>query len=168
MTSHSRERRKMITVKHRRATEDEWLESDPVIPDGELALVSRSGGYDVKIGDGVKKYSELSSLMGKREENLMDAYAEATLRHRDHACFAMLEGLNVTLLSDGHPDYVAMLSFTTDEYVDEFVINCDENITFSGASIVDGVFMPDMLTKYTMIFWRDAGMNCHVRGVYVG
>lgn len=49
-------------LKLRRASLTEWLQEDPVLLDGEMALVSTitEGNYDVhKVGDGTRKFSEL-------------------------------------------------------------------------------------------------------------
>lgn len=155
----------MITVKHRRACEEDWLEHDPVIPDGEIALVSTECGYDIKIGDGVRRFSTLPRVMGSHTEDDMDMYPYAQLHHRDHACFGTVESIEIDLLTDNQPDFTAMLTFRTEDIAPE-IIFYSSNIVFSGCDIEDGVFVPHEYKKYTLIFWRDTEMNCHVRGVY--
>lgn len=157
----------MITVKHRRADEESWLEADPVIPDGELALVRSSSGYDVKIGDGVSKYSELSPIMGKHTTDSSEN-ASVTLSHRDHASFPAIASLTVRLEQTDRPDYVAMLSFEAPDYSPELTFEDCPDILFSGVNIEDNVFLPTEYMHYTLLFWRDHRLNCHVRGVYVG
>ena len=156
----------MITVKHRRADDEEWMNFDPVIPDGEIALVSRENGYDIKIGDGVKRYSELDPLMGKHLSFPYEEYPEITLGHRDTVCFDTVYELSVALDAVSHPDYTAMLSFYSPEIPTQFTLQSGTWIRFSGSDITDGVFIPREDTHYTLLFWRDTGMNCHVRGVY--
>ena len=157
----------MSTVKHRRGTEEEWLLHDPVIPDGEIALVSYGHEYDVKVGDGQKKYSELSPLNGKFTESMED-FTSVTLLHRDDARFAYIEELEITIDDTGHPDYCAILSFTVFDFSATLTFNYDAGILFSGTDVTDGVFVPELFMHYTLFFWKDMQyMNCHVRGVYV-
>ena len=157
----------MITVKHRRASEDEWAESDPIIPDGELALIRGEHGYDVKIGDGVKHYSELSPLMGK-SYMIEDEECEVTLAHRDNARLPGVYYLTVSLDTGGHDDYVSMLTFDTLDENPVLTIYDYDSIIFSGTDVEEGIFIPQAYTHYTLLFWRDYVTNCHVRGVYVG
>ena len=156
----------MITVKHRRADDDTWREYDPVIPDGELALISGDCGYDIKIGDGVRSYSELPSLMGKRTVDYDSEYPSVTLHHRDHACFTGIYSISVKLDDTDQPDFTAMLTFWTMDMT-PMASFTPSNIIFTGCDVSDGVFTPVEWKKYTLIFWRDAEINCHVRGVYV-
>ena len=155
----------MITVKHRRASENEWLECDPVIPDGELALVSDGRGYDIKIGDGVKHFSELSPIMGRHIDDERED-ADVKLRHRDHVCLCLPYALKLDLSEATRGDYVAMLSLTTDYSAPELTIEYNDDIVFSGTDIEDGVFVPQGDKRYTLLFWRDSMLNCHVRGAY--
>ena len=48
-------------VKHRRGTTEQWKQkSDTVIYDGEIVVEKSDDGYTrLKVGDGIKKYSEL-------------------------------------------------------------------------------------------------------------
>lgn len=154
----------MITVKHRRASEEGWLEHDPVIPDGELALISSDCGYDIKIGDGVSSFSELPAMMGKRITNDED-YPYLSLKHRDHVICSGIYAAIVALEQEDRPDYTAMLTLRTMEMMPEVSIT-PSNIVFSGCDTDTGVFIPREFMKYTLIFWRDDELNCHVRGVY--
>ena len=157
----------MITVKHRRASDTEWSEIDPVIPDGEIALISGNHGYDIKIGDGVKKYSELTSLMGKKCL-CEDEECEVTLSHRDNVHLPGVYYLGISLDTDGRDDYVSMLTFDTLDEAPMLTIYDYESMLFSGADVTDGIFVPKTEMHYTLLFWRDYRTNCHVRGVYVG
>lgn len=47
-------------VKNRIGTESEWLAKDPVILKGEISLTKRNNLITIKVGDGVKKYSEIT------------------------------------------------------------------------------------------------------------
>lgn len=47
-------------IKHKRDTASNWATSDPVILNGEIILVDTAAGeLRAKVGDGVKKYSQL-------------------------------------------------------------------------------------------------------------
>ena len=155
----------MITVKHRRADEETWLLHDPVVPDGELALVSSECGYDIKVGDGVRSFSDLPSLMGRHTLDYED-YPSITLKHRDHVSCVGIYSAYITLDANDQPDYTAMLTLRTMEQVPEISFT-PSRIVFSGCDVADGVFFPQEYKKYTLIFWRDDEINCHVRGVYV-
>ena len=157
----------MISVKHRRADEAEWLEYDPVIPDGELALVRYDTGYDLKIGDGVKRYSELAPLMGKLSYDEGDLEVHVNLSHRDRTVLSYPESIIIDVNHASHPDFVATLSFSTVDFPPEISMS-DEDICISGTSVEDGYFIPSDFMHYTLLFWKDTRLNCHVRGVYVG
>ena len=136
----------MVTVKHRRADEDTWLEHDPIIPDGELALVSSECGYDIKIGNGVNSFSELPPLMGKHMIDDMDDYPSITLHHRDHISYSGIYCASVTLDFADHPDYTAVLMLRTMESLPEIRFT-PAHICFSGCDFTDGVFVPRELKK---------------------
>lgn len=67
-------------IRHKRDTSAEWTRVDPLILDGELILVDTSAGeLRAKIGDGVKKYTQLPfidehilTLITNLEEALKD------------------------------------------------------------------------------------------------
>ena len=67
-------------IKLKRDTSANWTEKDPVLLNGEIALVdTASGDVRKKIGDGVKKYSELpfddediyNALAGKSDTSVL-------------------------------------------------------------------------------------------------
>lgn len=156
----------MTTVKHRRGTEAEWLAQDPVIPEGEIALVDYGSGYDIKIGDGKSRFSALPALSGRCTSSGED-YTSVTLSHRDDARFNYVEELEITLDHEGHDDYCSITSFTVLDFPASLSFICDMEILFSGTDVTEGVFVPELYTHYTLFFWKDNYMNCHVRGVYV-
>ncbi len=55
-----------IRVQNRRGTEARWLEVDPILLDGEIAFV-KDKNY-IKIGDGIKTFSQLDAISGGAEE----------------------------------------------------------------------------------------------------
>ena len=51
------------SIRHLRADESEWKGNDIIVPDGEIAIIkTRGGGIRLKVGDGEKKFSELSAI----------------------------------------------------------------------------------------------------------
>ena len=60
-----------IKIKHRRDTEQNWAENNPVLLDGELIIVDSSSGLKLKIGNGISSYSQLpfyGSIYAERPE----------------------------------------------------------------------------------------------------
>ena len=157
----------MIAVKHRRATADLWEAIDPIIPDGEIALTKTDSGVEVRIGDGTNKYSELLPINGRRIVN-SDDYVNVTLRNGDEIQCGCIEALEITLNRNGR-FFSAILSFETgsERYINA-TINYDGDILFSGDDLDEGYFSPCESSHYTMHFWYDGRMNCHVRAFYVG
>lgn len=60
-----RRRRVKAVIQFRRATEDEWIQRDPVLRLGEPALSTDI--HQIKVGDGVTKWSLLPYLHGSGE-----------------------------------------------------------------------------------------------------
>ncbi len=55
----------LFRIQHRRDTAANWTSADPVLLDGELALVKNTDGtFALKMGDGTKNYSALASMSG--------------------------------------------------------------------------------------------------------
>ncbi|MBR2930400.1 MAG: hypothetical protein IKC32_04145 [Clostridia bacterium] len=156
----------MISIKHRRGDEAGWLDSDPIIPDGELALTRLEKGYDLKIGDGVTPYSKLPSFIG-RSISSEEEYPTVTLSHLDDVRLSFVEWLEVVLDHASADNYTAILAFDT---LSDTPISFDSTmeILFSGRDVEDGVFIPKTDMHYTLFFWKDGRMNCHVRGVSIG
>lgn len=155
----------MTKVQHRRASESVWQEANPVIPDGEIALIKRSTGYDAVIGDGETEFFDLIPVGGILTET-EEEHMNVSLRNNEEISLAYIENLGISLEHYDSSPYFSMISFKTYDYPPTVSFENYENIRFSGASIEDGVFVPDVCMHYTLIFWKSDKMNCHVRGVY--
>lgn len=46
-------------IKHKRDTSANWTQNNPVILNGEIIIVDTDNGVRIKVGDGVKKYTQL-------------------------------------------------------------------------------------------------------------
>ncbi len=156
-----------ISVKHRRATRDEWLEYDPVIPDGELALTKTNNGYGIRIGDGVKRYSQLTDIEGEVHMFSGEYEYDLILKKGDDVRLLSAEVLNVTFYEGFSTDFYAILSFDCDDPAT--MISFPDNwISFTGADVSDGVFTPTPYNRYTLFFWYDGSIQCSVRAYYYG
>ena len=151
-------------ISHLRGTKEEWSESDRVVNDGELALFKTADGrYRVKIGDGKRAFSALpftDGIISETEGSECSVTLATGLDVRAGALSLLTLALpevipeelycSVTFDSGSEP--------TTLEYL-------FTEAHFSGDSVVDGVFIPEASTHYTLLFWYDGRLQCHVRGV---
>ena len=156
----------MIAIKHRRATPEGWEAIDPVIPDGELALTKKTTGVEIRVGDGIKRYSELLPVNGRRS---LDFSSEiyVTLEDGDEVHCGHPDSLEIELNPTGSEFFSSLISFNTGDESMPLTLNYDGEINFSGDDIYDDYFEIDYDRHYTLLFWYDGLMNCHVRGVYV-
>lgn len=151
-----------ISVKHRRADEATWLRINPILPDGEIALTSTPDGYNIKVGDGVLRYSELPT---DRDRIIDEEYAgEATvvMDHGTDQRLANMYELKIIMPHAPRRDYYSVLSFDTDAEM-MLTLEADYPIFFSGTSVEAGEFIPRGNTHYTLMFWYDGAMQCNVR-----
>ena len=47
-------------IKMKRDSEKNWNQNNPILLNGEIALVEKQEGIELKIGDGEKKFKEVS------------------------------------------------------------------------------------------------------------
>ena len=156
----------MITVKHRRAALATWEAIDPIIPDGELALTKKTTGVEIMVGDGSSRYSELLPINGRRTLNYA-LNVSTNLEDGDEVHCGYPDSIEIELNPRGSDFFTALISFSTGDYCIPITISYDGDIFFTGNDIFDGYFEPDIYKHYTVLFWYDGIMNCHVRGVYV-
>ena len=63
-------------IKHKRDTSANWTSADPVLLNGELIIVdTASGEMRFKIGDGIKRYSQLPFQDEILRNSFADTYA---------------------------------------------------------------------------------------------
>lgn len=154
-----------VSVRHRRASEEEWLEHDPIIPDGEIALTKSSTGYNIKVGDGQSKYSELTAVKPKISSYFGEEYIlEVNIEPGSDTRLGCMEDLTVTINRTLPEDFYAILSFYSDEFVTMLTLPSDPYIYFTGTDVIEGVLVPQQFTHYTLFFWYDGGLQCNVRG----
>lgn len=151
------------SVQHLRGNSEEWLAYDAVVNDGEIALERAEGGYRMKIGDGVTPFSSLP-YFGSRIISEEGEAVSVTLPSGADVRVGEVLSLTVALPEVIDGDYFATLSFdsgvlpTTVEYI---MGDC----LFSGLAPGDSIPVPQANTHYTLIFWFDGRLECHVRSV---
>ena len=122
-------------IKHKRDTSANWTSADPVLLNGELIIVdTASGEMRFKIGDGIKRYSQLPF----QDEMLRNSFADT------YATSAALQKMlpKVTTITLGS----TWIGSTSPYYQDVSLSCCTET------SIVDLQPTPDQLTA-----WQDEG-----------
>lgn len=149
-------------VKHLRGTLAEWNSCDPVIDEGEIALaLTDSGRYRMKIGNGVSPFSALEMFGG---EVYYPSYDNPLMKHCADIRYGVASSLTILLPDVFDDDYYSMLTFDSPEVAT--AISYPEIISFSGESVADGEFVPDENMHYTLLFWYDGRLQCHVRGIH--
>ena len=150
-------------VKHLRADEATWAEYDAVIEDGEIALMkTESGRYRMKIGNGELSFSELEMFGGE----VFNAHeGDIYLNHCGDYRIGEAEEITIYFPYVMDNDYYSLLTFDSGSYPTDFYNGDDTPIMYSGSSITDGEFVPLPDMHYTLVFWFDGRIQCHVRGV---
>ena len=151
-------------VKHLRGTAEEWAAYDEVVPDGTLALLRlNGGGFRIKIGDGVNRFSALPYIDGNTVTG-EGSEAAVVLSNGTDLRYGVLTSLTVDIPEQMPEDMLACISFDSAEEPTT-VSYLFDGVRFSGDSVEDGVFVPESSTHYSLFFWYDGAMNCHARGV---
>ena len=150
-------------VKHLRGTDREWAENDIVLEDGEFGLaISERGRYRLKIGNGVNKFSELE-MYGGEVRNLPEG--ALTLAHGHDTRLGERSVLTLTLNEPYDDDFYAVVTFDSPDKPTTAVYSKNK-IKFSGSSVIGHQFVPEANMHYTLVFWNDGSLQCHVRGVF--
>ena len=158
----------MKTIRHRRADKSKWHSLNPVIPDGEIALIKGASGYDIVVGDGEHSFSELPSMLGEITVDYDAYFFEHTFKRGDDLRLGMVEELYLDFPSPMPADFFATLSFDCDEFGTSIYLPSELECHFTGSSVEAGEFIPEMFVHYTLVFWYDGGLECAVRGRYYG
>lgn len=156
----------MKSIRHRRGDIAEWESVDPIIPDGEIALVKRDTGYDIAIGDGKTQFNDLRTFGGRIIKNSTDYIIEVTLRSGDDIRLDVVEELYLDLELPIPDDFFAMISFTSYNYQTAFSIPEDTNIYFTGTDCSEGIFCPIDYMRYNLFLFYDGTLQGIVRGYY--
>ena len=147
-------------VKHLRGTREQWQKNDPVIDEGEIALLlTESGRYRMKIGNGRDSFSALEMFGG---EVYSGSGNTVLLKHCADVRFDKKASLTIAFPEIIDEDYYAMLTFVSP--ATPTTLTYPEGvISFSGTSLTEGKLVPEATLRYTLIFWYDGKMQCHVR-----
>ena len=149
-------------IRHLRATEEQWSENDIVIDDGEIALsLSDDGYYRIKIGNGKKRFSELDSIDTTVKCATTD---RAILKHKEDLRLGMCANVYIIHPKSFRSDFRCSVTFDSGDTPTK-IAYAESLISFSGSSVTDGSFVPEANVHYTLYFWYDGRLQCHVRGV---
>lgn len=148
-------------VQNLRGTLNEWNETNPVIPDGAVAVLKHDDRhYDIKIGNGELSFSELPYL-GSRVVN--PSMPSHRLQRGESARFGKVGLLTLAYTKPPEEDFYASASFDSPENATVFELL--GSAKFSGTDCEEGMFSPQPCMHYSLFFWYDGIMNCIVRGV---
>ncbi len=155
----------MKSIRHRRGALSEWESINPVIPDGEIALIKRDTGYDIAIGDGETPFNELRTLSGRIiTDNSGDWLIEDTLRAGDDHRFDLVEELYLDIALPIPDDFFATITFISDDPATTLSLPEDLDVYFTGTDCEEGVFSPVEYMRYNVFFFYDGSMQGVVRG----
>ena len=139
-------------VKHLRGTASEWESNDIIVPDGELAVCRNpDNSLNVKIGDGVNKFSRLHSIATDSktitsQDNTYEFVAESkTVYHLND-----VKSLKIITPDAFCNDYSCMICFDTGNHQAEFTMG---NTYFTGDDTQNGSFNPTLNRCYTLFIW---------------
>jgi hypothetical protein len=113
-----------MIVKHRRGTTKEWQKFDLIPEEGELVLEERKGGaVKCKVGDGVRRFSELPYIDDETRRDLLKEIAEI------ESVIADKQAALQTSITTMETDYVRFNSKDSKFYVgsdgsDEIIFDC--------------------------------------------
>lgn len=151
------------SIRHLRGDTDSWYENDIVIPDGELAICrTYSGGTVLKIGDGMKRFSELEPL-GDHSKYKYGLTGFFTLENN---CLFKLDtprALKIQTPDMFDDNFSCLLSFTTG--AGTLPVEILGKIYFSGDDTAGGDFIPEPKRNYNIFIWNDGNFQAVVRGV---
>ena len=149
------------SIKHLRASEEEWKSNDIVIPDGEIAIMTTKGGNShIKIGNGSDRFSSLPSLTGC---TIKDSDESIMLLHGRTYRFGEIPVLHISLPNTIDDDFYSEISF--DSGTDATELSVDGKIRLSGDDVADEELMPKPNMHYTICVWYDGSIQGVVRGL---
>lgn len=139
-------------IKNKRDTSANWTASDPVLLDGEIIIVdTASGGVRKKVGDGVKKYSQLPFDDESTLSTVASKSVNATLTA--DGWIDNTQALAVTGLGAAQNGTIGLSSGATDEQIDAarnaglFISAQSEgSLTIKAKDTVPGIDIPITVT----------------------
>ena len=149
------------SIRHLRGTKAEWNAFDPVIPDGEIAILKSDGGIPrIKIGNGRDKFSTLAAVTGG---SVVSAESAVTLYHGISYRLGERAELHLSIPDSIDDDYYSEVTFDSGEDATELYI--DRKIRLTGDGVADEELMPRSNTHYTVFIWYDGELQGIVRGL---
>lgn len=156
----------MKSIRHRRGTLDEWRDINPVIPDGEIALVKRDTGYGIVVGDGKSEFSSLAPLGSNISKNYNDSIIEVCVQSGDDLRYDLLEELYIDISTPVPEDFFATFTFISGEYATMLSLPENVYIYFTGNDCTEGEFYPTEFMRYNVFLFYDGALQGVVRGYY--
>lgn len=156
----------MKSIRHRRATLDEWRDINPVIPDGEIALIKRDTGYGIVVGDGKSEFSSLAPLGSNISRNYDDLIIEVCIWSGDDLRYDLIEELYIDIPTPVPEDFFATFTFISGEFATMLSLPEDLNIYFTGTDCEEGGFYPTEFMRYNVFLFYDGALQGVVRGYY--
>ena len=152
------------TLLVRRDTENLWRAINPILRNGEIAVVQSPTGYHrLLIGNGSSAYSDLIPI-GGGVKTITGEDVSLTPRHGADLRLGTLTSLAISLPDSYEEDYYAFFSFDSGVTPTAFSYT-DGAILFTGDDVEDGVFVPLAGKHYSLFLWYDGMMQCIVRGM---
>ena len=150
-----------MTIRHLRATAAAWAAHDVIVPDGELALLKEDGRVRIKVGDGVRRFSELPFIDGTVRES---TETDLTLAIGDDVRLGACTALSITLPSVPEEDFYAMVTFDS-PYEGATQLTLSQKVTLTGDDTVEGKLRAAAGRHYSLLIWNDGRLQGLVRGV---
>ena len=150
------------SIRHLRATSDEWALNDIVIPDGELALeITRNGTAKMRFGNGESPFSKLRSVTG---DTAFCQSGDLTLY--SGVRYRLGEVAQITAFLPPRPDddYYCEISFDSPADATDFTVT-GEKLRLTGDGVADEELLPEPSTHYTVFIWYDGEYQGVVRGI---
>ena len=149
------------SIRHLRASSEEWRAYDIVLPDGEIAIESTPGGsVRLKVGNGRDKFSTLPALGGDAA-----SVSEGRIEALSSKIYRLTEPSGIELILPDTPDldFYTEISFTTGEDAADFSVN--HSVRFTGDDVAGEEFIPKTHTHYTVFVWFDGEYQGVARGL---
>ena len=152
------------SVQHLRGTKEEWRIHDPVIPDGEIALImDENESYRLKIGNGKQTFSKLP-YPSDEIIRIEGTEAELTLGDREEIRMGEMSFLKIAIPEQISESFISSIVFDSGETPTTIEYDTPK-VKYSGVDIQAELFVPSEHTHYNVIFWYDGALQCTVRGV---
>ena len=154
----------MKSIRHRRGTLSEWESYNPIIPDGEIALVKYDTGYGIAIGDGKTPFNELSTSSSRIKKDMTSLIVEEELHSGDDLRLGIVEELHLDIKTPIPDDFFATVTFISENEATMLSLSDNDDIYFTGTDTDDGFFSPYEYMRYNIFLFYDGSLQGVVRG----